>query len=85
MDILGKENIKSKKILTQNIQKIQDTIKQPNLGLEKGEETQLKVQTPKIFLTKSYLPNLKKKVLSKCKKHTEDQIDWTRKQTPLTS
>jgi hypothetical protein len=37
-----KENIKSKKFLTQNIQEIQDTMKRPNLRIigkeEDGEE-----------------------------------------------
>lgn len=54
MDILAKENVKSKK-LTQNIQEIWDTIKRPNLriiGIEKGEESQFK-DPQKIFSAKS--------------------------------
>ena len=41
-----KENLKSNKSLTQNIQEIWDTVKRPNLriiGIEEGEETLLKV------------------------------------------
>ena len=40
-----KENIKLKKILTQNIQEIQDTMRRPNLriiGIEESEDSQLK-------------------------------------------
>ena len=44
-DTTVKENAKSKKILTQNIQEIQDTMKRPNLriiGIEQREDSQLK-------------------------------------------
>jgi restriction endonuclease len=44
IDTPVKENVKSKKFLTQNIQKIWDTVKRPNLriiGIEEGEESQL--------------------------------------------
>jgi uncharacterized coiled-coil protein SlyX len=40
-----KENAKSKNLLTQNIQEIQDRMKTPNLriiGIEEGEDSQLK-------------------------------------------
>jgi hypothetical protein len=40
-----KENAKCKKILTQNIQEIQDTMRQPNLeiiGVDENEDFQLK-------------------------------------------
>ena len=40
-----KENAKSKKILTQNIQKIQDTMRRPNLkiiGIDENEDFQFK-------------------------------------------
>ena len=39
-----KENVKSNKFLTQNIQEIWDTMKRPNLriGIKEGEELQLK-------------------------------------------
>jgi hypothetical protein len=45
MDTTVKENAKSKKNLTQNIQEIQDTIKRPNLriiGIDKNDDFQLK-------------------------------------------
>ena len=45
MDTTIKENAKCKKILTQNIQKIQDTMKRPNLrliGSNENEDFQLK-------------------------------------------
>ena len=45
IDSLVKENVRSNKFLTQNIQEIGDTMKRPNLGIiriEKGEELQLK-------------------------------------------
>ena len=40
----SKENLKSNKSITQNIQEIWDTMRRPNLmiiGIEEGEETQL--------------------------------------------
>jgi hypothetical protein len=40
-----KENAKCKKLLTQNIQEIQDTVRRPNLriiGIEESEDSQLK-------------------------------------------
>ena len=45
MDTTIKENAKCKKILTQNIQEIQDTMRKPNLriiGVDENEEFQLK-------------------------------------------
>jgi chromosome segregation ATPase len=45
MDTTIKENAKCKKILTQNIQEIQDTMRRPNLqitGVDKNEDFQLK-------------------------------------------
>ena len=45
MDTTIKENVKCKKILTQNIQEIQDTMRRPNLriiGIDKKEDFQLK-------------------------------------------
>jgi hypothetical protein len=45
MDIKIKENAKCKRMLTQNIQEIQDTMKIPNLriiGVDKNEDYQLK-------------------------------------------
>ena len=46
MDTTIKENAKSKKILTQNIQEIQDTMRSPNLriiGIDENEDFQIKV------------------------------------------
>jgi hypothetical protein len=45
MDTTIKENAKYKKMLTQNIQEIQDTMKRPNLrliGIDENEDFQLK-------------------------------------------
>jgi hypothetical protein len=53
MDTTIKENAKYKKILTQKIQKIQDTMRRPNLliiGVDENEDFQLKGQ--KISSTK---------------------------------
>ena len=61
---LIKEQNKSNKCLTQNIQEIWDTVKRPNLkikGIEEGEDLQLK--GPEIIFTKiikENFPNLKK-------------------------
>jgi hypothetical protein len=54
IDIIVKENSKHKKLLTQSIQEIQDTMKRTNLriiGIEENEDSQLK--DLKISLTKS--------------------------------
>jgi hypothetical protein len=43
--IIVKENEKCKKLLTHNIQEIQDTMRRPNLriiGIEESEDSQLK-------------------------------------------
>jgi hypothetical protein len=45
MGTIIKENTKSKKILTQNIQEIQDTMRRPNvriIGIEENENFQFK-------------------------------------------
>jgi hypothetical protein len=47
LDTAIKENSKCKKILTQNIQEIQDTMRRPNLriiGIEESEDFKLKGQ-----------------------------------------
>jgi hypothetical protein len=59
-----KENGKSKKILTQNIQEIQDTVRRPNLriiGVDENEDFQLK-RLANIFnkLIEENFPNLKR-------------------------
>jgi hypothetical protein len=60
-----KENAKFKKILTQNIQEIQDTMRRPNLkiiGINENEEFQLKgpINIFKVIIDK--IPNLKKEM-----------------------
>jgi predicted nucleic acid-binding Zn-ribbon protein len=59
-----KENTKCKKILTQNFQKIQDTMRRPNLriiGVEENEDFQIKGPA-NIFnkIIEENFPNLKK-------------------------
>ena len=47
IDTTVKENAKSKKLLTQNIQEIQDTMSRPNLriiGIEESKNSNLKSQ-----------------------------------------
>ena len=66
MDTTIKENKKCKKILTQNIQKIQDTMRRPNLriiGVDENEDFQLKGPA-NIFnkIIEENFPNLKKEM-----------------------
>jgi chromosome segregation ATPase len=66
MDTTIKENAKCKKILTQNIQEIQDTMKRPNLriiGVDENEDYQLKgpVNTFNKIIEENF-PNLKKEI-----------------------
>jgi len=61
-----KENIKHKKLLTQNIQEIQDTMIRSNirkLGIEEGKDSKLKWSV-NIFnkIIEEYFPNLKKEI-----------------------
>jgi hypothetical protein len=45
IDIIVKENVKCKKLLTQNIQEIQNTMRKPNLriiGIQESKDSQLK-------------------------------------------
>ena len=66
MDTIIKENAKCKKILTQNIQEIKDTMRRPNLriiGVDENEDFQLK--GPANIFTKiieENFPNLKKEI-----------------------
>jgi uncharacterized coiled-coil protein SlyX len=65
-DTTVKENAKCKKLLTQNVQEIQDTMRRPNLriiGTEESEDSQLKGPL-NIFnkLIEKNLPNLKKEM-----------------------
>ena len=64
IDTTIKENVKCKKILTQNIQEIQDTMRRPTLriiGIDEKEDFQLKGPA-NIFnkIIKENFPNLKK-------------------------
>jgi hypothetical protein len=64
IDTTVKENTKSRKPLSQNIQEIQHTMKTPNLkiiGIEVSEDSQLKGPV-NIFnkITEENFPNLKK-------------------------
>jgi hypothetical protein len=72
MDTPIKENAKCKKILTQHIQEIQDTMRRPNpqiIGIEESEDMQLKGPV-NIFnkIIEENFPNLKKKKEKKKKK-----------------
>jgi chromosome segregation ATPase len=60
-----KENAKCKKILTQNIQEIQDTLRRPNLriiGIDENEDFQLKGPVNVFDKIIEHFPNLKKKM-----------------------
>jgi chromosome segregation ATPase len=64
IDRIVKDNAKCKKLLTQNIQEIQDTLKRPNLritGIEESKDSQLK-EPVNIFnkIIEENFPNLKK-------------------------
>jgi hypothetical protein len=66
MDTTIKENAKCKKILTQNIQEIHDTMRRPKLriiGVDENEDFQLKGQV-NIFnkIIEENFPNLKKEM-----------------------
>jgi predicted nucleic acid-binding Zn-ribbon protein len=66
IDTKVKENAKSKKLLTQNIQEIQNTMRRPNLriiGIEESEDSQLKGPV-NIFnkIIEENSPNLKKEM-----------------------
>jgi hypothetical protein len=66
MNTTIKENAKCKKILTQNIQEIQETIRRPNLriiGIDENEDFQLK-EPVNIFhkIVEENSPNLKKEM-----------------------
>jgi hypothetical protein len=66
MDTSIKENAKCKKILTQNIQEIQDKMRRPNLQkiiVDENEDFQLKRPT-NIFnkITEENFPNLKREM-----------------------
>jgi hypothetical protein len=78
IDTTVKENAKCKKVLTQNVQEIQDTEWRPNLriiGIEESEDSQLK-RPVNIFnkIVEENFPNLKRCPWT-YKKQTELQID----------
>ncbi|ERE69936.1 LINE-1 type transposase domain-containing protein 1 [Cricetulus griseus] len=80
-----KENLKSNKSLTQNIQEIWDTVKRPNLriiGIEEGEETLLK-GTENIFnkIIEENFPNLQKDMPMKVQEayRTPNRLDNKKK------
>ncbi|EGW01022.1 Putative transposase element L1Md-A101/L1Md-A102/L1Md-A2 [Cricetulus griseus] len=82
---LTRENLKSNKSLTQNIQKIWDTVKRSNLriiGIEEGEETQLK-GAENIFnkIIEENFPNLKKDMPMKLQEayRTPNRVDHKKK------
>jgi chromosome segregation ATPase len=81
-----KENTKCKRILTQNIQEMQDKMRRPNLriiGVDEDEDFQLKGPA-NIFnkIIEENLPNLKKEMPMNIQERTELQIDWTSKESP---
>ena len=86
MDKTIRENEKCKKILTQNIQEIQDTMRRPNLkiiGVDENEDFKLKGPA-NVFnkIVEDNFTNLKKEMPKNIQEATELQIDWTRKEIP---
>ena len=85
-----KINVEAKIFLTQNILRIQETIKRPNLRIietEEDEESQLP-GPENIFnkITEEKYPNLKNKMSIKVQKQLQEhKIDWTRKESSLTT
>jgi hypothetical protein len=79
INTLVKENVKSKKFLTQDIQEIWDTMKKPNLriiGLEEGEDSQFK--GPENMFNKIIEGNVlkqKKKVAINIQESYQTQVD----------
>jgi chromosome segregation ATPase len=79
------ENAKCKKVLTQNIQEIQDTMRRPNLGIigvDENEDFHLKGQ-PNIFnkIIEENFPNLKKEMPMNIQEafRTPNRLDQKRK------
>ena len=82
----AKKNEKCKKILTQNIQEGQDTMRRPNLqilGVDENEDFQLKgpANIVKKIIEENF-PNLMKEVPTNIQEAKRIQIDWTRKEIP---
>ena len=79
INTLVKENVKSKKFLTQDIQEIWDTMKKPNLriiGLEEGEDSQFK-GTENMFnkIIEGNVLKQKKKVAINIQESYQTQVD----------
>jgi uncharacterized coiled-coil protein SlyX len=84
IDTTVKEDAKSKKLLTQNIQEIQDTMRRPNLriiGIEESEDSQLKGPV-NIFnkIIEENFTNLKKEMLMNIQEayRTPNRLDQKR-------
>jgi hypothetical protein len=76
----------AKKLLTQNIWEIQDTMRRPNvriIGIEDSENSQLKEPGNSFKkIVKENFPKLKKEMPMNIQETYELQIDWTRKEIP---
>jgi hypothetical protein len=84
IDTTVKENSKHKKLVTQSIQEIQDTMKRPNLRIiriEENKDSQLK-GPENVFnkIIEENLPNLKKEMDIKVQEAYRTQINRTRKE-----
>jgi uncharacterized coiled-coil protein SlyX len=84
IDTTVKENVKSKKVLTQNIQEIQDTMRRLNLrviGIEDSEDSQLQGQV-NIFkkIIEENFPKIKKEMTMNMKEayRTPNRFDQKR-------
>ena len=83
IDTTVKENSKHKKLLTQSIQEIQDTMKRPNLriiGIEENEDSQLK-GPENVFnkIIEENFPNLKKEMAIKVQEAYRTPNKWDQK------
>ena len=86
IDTTVKENAKSKKLLTQNIQEIQDTMRRPNLriiGIDENEDLQLRGPV-NIFnkITKENFPSLKKEMPMNIQEAYRTSNSWTKEEIP---
>ena len=84
IDKTAREDAKTKKLLTQNVQEIQDTMRRPNLriiGIEEGEEYQLR-GTVNIFnkIIVENFPTLKNEMTTSRKEafRTPNRLDQKR-------
>ena len=83
IDTTVKENSKHKKLLTQNIQEIQDTMKRPNLRIiriEENKDSQLK-GPENVFnkIIEENFPNLKKEMAIKVREVYRTPNKWDQK------